>query len=238
MLGKFSLQYRQDNEVLDFGKDCPMMEFVSFVIFVLKEIVIDLFAGGIISLFKGDIVFSRGWRRRKAKIEPALLYQHHRKHASEDVFWRAFKSKRDVMLVTIKSLHTRNRLKEMIESGEIAVRSLRILTLNPELPSSLFEALAKQINEPVENCITDCRNAHHIFQELTDKYKFVEVRRYDSLPTIQGVIVSDDYAFVELLTYQSNPEERTALMISKTAGPNSLQLFEQRFEKLWRDAKP
>jgi len=215
-----------------------MLAIPTFITFIAKEVVINLIAGGFIRLLRGDTIFFRGWRRRNEVIEPGLLYQRHRKQASEDRFWQAFKSKRDVLLITIKSLHTRNRLKEMIENGEVAVNSLRILTLNPDLPYSIFEALAKHINEPADNCINDCRDAYNVFCELASKYQYIEVRRYDTLPTLQGIIVNGNYAFVELLTYQSNPDERTALMISQADSPNSLRLLTHRFEILWKDSRP
>jgi len=214
-----------------------MAEVAGWISLIFKDILVNLVAGGIIRLFRGDVIFFRGWRRRKALIEPALLYQSHRKHASEDSFWRAFTSNRDVTLVTVKSLHTRNRLKEMLEKGKVSVRSLRILTLNPDMPPPIFDALAELLNEPAANCKTDCREAYETFRDLAAKYEFVSVQRYDSLPTIQGVIVADEYAFVELLTYHSNPDERTALMILMKDSPSSYKLIAERFDRLWQDTK-
>ncbi len=213
-----------------------MHEIYDFIIFVVREVVIELIVKGFVRLLRGDVIFFRGWRRRRQIVEPALLYRRHRQ-ASEDMFWPAFKSKRDVLFITIKSLHTRNRLKDMIEHGDVNVHSLKILTLNPELHHSVFEALARQINEPVDNCINDCRDAYRVFCELASKYSYIEVQRYDTLPTMQGVIVNGDYAFVELLTYQSIPDDRTALMITQVDSPNSLLLLTQRFERLWGDSK-
>lgn len=141
-------------------------------------------------------------------------------------------------MITIKSLHTRNRLKEMSENGEVAVRSLRILTLNPDTPLPIFEALARHINEPVINCITDSQDAYNVFRELESKYLFIHTRRYDTLPTMQGVIVISEYAQIELLTYQTNPDERTAILITQKEAPESLKLITERFNKLWEESVP
>ena len=209
---------------------------MEIIIFFIKDIFIDFIIKGFFEFIKGDVVFFRGWKRRKEFVEVGLLYPYHRKYANEKIFWDSFKSKKDVTLITIKSLHTRNKLLERIESGEVSVLSLKILTLNPELPRPIFISLSKLINEPVENCVKDSQDAYNLFKELEHKYNFIEVRKYDNIPTLQGVIVSDQSALIELLTYHSSPDERTAFLLTKKDNPKSLQNFAKKIDLLWKEA--
>ncbi|MHB8579663.1 MAG: hypothetical protein ACYDA4_07355 [Ignavibacteriaceae bacterium] len=207
------------------------------IIFIIKDIFLDFIIKGVVEFFKGNVVFFRGWKKRKEFVEVGLLYPHHRKYSNEKIFWDSFKSRKDITLITIKSLHTRNNLIERIGNGEVSVHSLKILTLNPNLAKPVFISLSKLLNEPVENCIQDIQDAYNLFKELEHKYSFIEVRKYDCIPTLQGIIVSDKSALIELLTYHSNPDERSAFLLTQKDNPVTLQHFAKKIDLLWKEAK-
>ena len=203
----------------------------------LRALLIDLLVKGLLNLVRGRPVFFAGWGLRNAHAEAGVVVPEHRRRYNGP-FWEAFRSGRDLTLITIKSLHTRNQLEDRLKKGFVNVSSLRILTLDPYLDCSIFESLARLLNEPVDNCQGDVEKAYMGFRDLQSNYPIIEVRTYRSIPTMQGLLVGRDYVVIEQLTYQSSPDDRMALILPRIGAPNAFALVQDRFQALWRDATP
>jgi len=210
---------------------------IEFIIYVVKGFFYELLLKGIWALIRGRPFVLRGWQLRNKKAEAGLIFLDHRA-SKKDLFWNSFASPKDLLLITIASLHTRIRLGELLAEGSVRARSLRILTLDPTVPDAVFELHGKLLGEAAQEVKTHALDAYKDFKEWQSKYNCVEVRKYRITPALQGLIAGGEYAIIEQLTYRTVPDHRVAIYLSKKTTPVAMSVFEERFDDLWNDVEP
>ena len=176
---------------------------------------------------------------RKNFEQPWILLNHRRNFRNEFLF-DALRKPTEILFVTIMSKHTIQEIKTLDDDGNLKVKKLKVLTLKHcDEVDQVSESLSKHINEsPVESITTQINAANNEWRSFSTKHRSkIEVREYESIPTMQGFVVKGEYALVELLTYHSQPNQRAAILAKKDKNPELFKLFSTSFEKLWRESK-
>ena len=169
----------------------------------------------------------------------------------------ALKSGADVLLLTYMSEHTRTRVEQIFDECKrmgTKLPKLRVLAWYPgesEAPIALnldvVEAFRKTLGEKEthqEETYNQVRRALAGWRHLEKIWgkDVIEVRRYQSSPTMQGLIVKsskegESLAQIELLPYHTGPDERPALVLGLMDNPEIFKFFQDKWDLLWRDAE-
>jgi hypothetical protein len=64
-----------------------------------------------------------------------------------------------------------------------------------------------------------------------------DLRQYDSVPTLQGIIVKNEWALIELLPFHKKPNQRPAIYLSAEYDQELFELFTSAFEDLFDSAE-
>lgn len=206
---------------------------------MLEGIPTEIVGAGLVALLRRFYIFLRGKLTsllRDEQIEPGAICLRHRV-ASEAYFKNALQSEEDVLLISIMSSHTLANVKAYLRNGMVNVRRLRVLTWDPDLPSEVINEFARHLDEDATKCRNQVAEAWRGWKECEVKYRFVEVRRYKGVPTMQGVVVGGRSAMIELLPYHTPTAERCALLLADKGTPDALRLFVGAFESMWNDAE-
>jgi hypothetical protein len=160
----------------------------------------------------------------------------HRIHAREDYYERAFESGDDVLYISIMSQATLKEMNRYLEKARASNTRLRVMTWNPYIGKDVAEALRKHLNEPGD-IIPQIQQAAEGWQKFAEKYSGIDLRLYESMPTLQAVFVGSKWAVVEIMPYAAHPSDRPALILNSSDNPQVLRQFKDAFEKLWVDNK-
>jgi hypothetical protein len=175
---------------------------------------------------------------REPGTEPITLCLNHRLHTREQ-FKAAFANGRDLLFVTIMTQHTLKWMEPLFQVAAAKNARIRVLTWDPAVPPSAIEAFRLHLNENEHDhrrTVQQVKQASEGWDALSAKYSNIEVRRYRSSPTMQGLIVGDELAMIELLPYSTAPDDRPALILSRGLNPDAFALLRESFERLWRNA--
>lgn len=141
------------------------------------------------------------------------------------------------------------------EDGAKLPRKLRVLTWSPLYKDAegdtrgfgAIELFRKTLGENAANParthqqLSSAIEKWHELQKTFGK-EVIEVRKYQPIPTMQGMIVTsqnetESWAQIELLPYRTKPEDRPALLLKLKKDQELFKLFQEKWELLWRDAK-
>lgn len=210
--------------------------------------------------FGTHVLFTNAWERLKqigsilGRSEPseesvydrstlAAIFPAHRMTVRDKFYDEAFKSGREVLYVSIMSRDTlgdtmRDNLTRAIGAGT----QLKVLTWNPKVGQEVVEAFRKHLGEFEDDRLDAFRQVQSASREWAKMARdfrgaITEVRVYDSVPTLQGIIVKDDWALIELLPYRTKKEERPAIFVSARFDKDLYSLFEHQFGALWEHSK-
>jgi hypothetical protein len=196
------------------------------------------------------VAFQR--RLRKASVSARLSYgvdlpscapltvqMSHRKVLYETLFDYAFKHGGQTTLLTIKSAHTpevvKQRLPDIISSGT----QLDILTVDPSGAVGLFDAIAQHLGVTLEEVANDVRNAWDKWNQLASLApSHLKVFCFSSLPVWQGYVVGEKYAVIELLPCGSLPGERPAIIALNGINGEAFELFVESVRRIPRSPAP
>jgi len=166
----------------------------------------------------------------------------HRKHTEAWFEETVCGPSSDVLLVSIASQHTLDLLSPWFADGLVKAKHFRVLTWRPR--SRLVTAsLCEHLGETLPRFAKNLRDAWKSWKQLQDKYEFVEVYGYSSVPTTQGVC-SDTAIKVELLPFHragldrgfhgwGSPDRRPAILATVTDSPMTYRVLKESFEDLW-----
>jgi hypothetical protein len=181
---------------------------------------------------------------RKGSIRLVRVDLKHHAHRHERL-QEALQADQDVLWVTIMSETTTKKLPELLQQGVVR-RKLKILTWDPESDVTV-EAFRQHLKENEENhslTLRQVREALTSWKSLKTKCAGVdiEVRKYPSCPTMQGLIVGSRedpkaWAVIELIPYATLQDERPGILLQNKQDPELLKLIYDCFDRLWNDSK-
>lgn len=211
--------------------------------------------------FSKHILFTNAWERIKqiksllggTKMPEENLYERailapvfpgHRATVRNRFYDEAFKTGKEVLYVSIMSRDTlgdsmRNNLKRATAAGT----RLRVLTWDPKVGAKVVETFRKHLGEferDHSGALRQVETARDEWTAMAKEYSSAieEVRVYDSVPTLQGIVVMGEWALIELLPYRTKKESRPAIFVSASIDKELYCLFESQFSLLWRHSKP
>jgi hypothetical protein len=167
----------------------------------------------------------------------------HAKHrdTTREQFDNAFKSGQEVVLLSIMSQHTIREIETLLQKAKNSRTRVKVLTLDPNVGHSTIEAIQLHLNEPPhETAVTaqQIKDAWEQWSALTKKYRDeLTVRKYRSIPTLQGLLVRDRYVVVELIPYDTRTRDRPGILITRDLDLELFNLFQEKFFSLWESAK-
>jgi hypothetical protein len=157
-----------------------------------------------------------------------------------DALDAAFKTGGDeICILSIMSrdtiLKVRNHLNTSAKTS--ADGKIKILTFDPDLSLDVAQAIRCHFGEhaTVTETVKQIRDAADLWRELSESFEVLEVRKYASIPTLQGIIVKE-WAHMELLPFRAAKGDRPAFCAKANHEPYSL--FKRAFDELWISAKP
>jgi len=190
------------------------------------------------AFFSRGIIFGASSSLRRLKKPSAFkattICLKHRNNTRERYYEGAFRSGKDVLYLSVMSQSTLKDMPSHLEECGKYGTTLRVLTWDQTVPKALIEAYRLHLNEPYpERAIEQARNAAKDWRELENQFKYLDVREYRSLPTMQGLIVKDSWALIELIPFNTHTHDRPALLLTPGADPELFELFRQKWEDLW-----
>jgi hypothetical protein len=169
----------------------------------------------------------------------AKLHVRHRNTTSkyyDDVFSTGL----EVFIVSIMSRHTLREIESRLREAEKSRTRLNVLTLDPTVDRSVVEAIRLHLNEPPQDTDITARQIRQAWEQwsvFAEKYTNVRVRRYRSIPTLQGVLVRDRDMSVELIPFDTQTRDRPGLFLTQKEDPDIFSLFQEKFVALWESAQ-
>jgi DNA-binding winged helix-turn-helix (wHTH) protein len=152
---------------------------------------------------------------------------------------KALLSGQDILLLTVMSQSMTKWIRKLLIKAVEKGTRLRVLTWSETVPV-VIEAFRKHIDE------NSARNTRHRtisqvidavadWTRLSKEFACVEVRKYKSVPTMQGFFVTgaEGWGIVELLPFATQPEKRPALILNSRTDSDVFRLFYDTFEDLW-----
>lgn len=177
--------------------------------------------------------------KRSSPFKLVTLCLNHRQ-PTRHRFEEAFVSGQDVLFITIMSQHTVKQIRPLLKKALDSNTRLRVLTLYPDLAHEAIEALRKHLDENRNNperTVVQVKEASVDWDNLAVEHNNIEVRKYRSSPTMQGLVVGKEWAQVELLPFATHPDYRPALILTAASDPEAFELFRGAFENLWNSAQ-
>ena len=170
---------------------------------------------------------------------PYIKLEHRKK--TKDEFAEAFEKGNEVIFLTIMSQHTRKQIEPYLKKAKSTRTKINILTFDPNAPTEVVESLQKHLKDSGATTISTKKQIEEAFQEwknFESQYpNIIEVRKYNSIPTMQGLFVKDKFISIELMTYETLPDDRAGALIYKDISPKLFDLIYQKYETLWIDAQ-
>ena len=169
-------------------------------------------------------------------FEQPLILLNHRRVFRDKFLFDVLQKPTRILFVTIMSKHTINEIKFLKLHGNLKVNELRVLTLKCNAEDDhIAEYLSNHLDErPAQNVRFQINTAINEWKQLSNDHNAkIFVRKYGSIPTMQGFIVEGEYALIELLTFHSQPNQRAAILAKKNENPELYELFSTSFESLW-----
>jgi hypothetical protein len=169
-------------------------------------------------------------------------FPRHRKTVWKKFYEAAFESGGEVLYVSVMSNRTLDGMARRLEIARKHGTTLKVLTWDPDVGRNVAKAFSRHLGEfedrPGGAC-AQTRDALNKWQRLAAQYPtaITGLRKYDSVPTMQGVIVKGEWALIELYPYHVTPDDRPALFLT----PHDRGLFKHfctAFEELFSDASP
>lgn len=172
-------------------------------------------------------------RLRFRRISP--IHTKHRNTTSE-YYDDAFTSGLEIFIVSIMSQHTLREMDARLRKAQASRTRVNVLTLDPNLDQSIVEAIRLHLNEPpydTEITMRQVKEAWEQWSSFAGKYPDVRVRKYRTIPTLQGILVRDKYASIELLPFDTQTDNRPGLFLTRSEDRELFNLFQDKFIKLW-----
>ena len=164
----------------------------------------------------------------------------HRKR-TEIEFAEAFEQGNEVIFLTIMSQHTRKQIEPLLVKAKSSRTKINILTFDPNASNEVIESLQKHLKDSGATTASTKKQIEEAFQEwkiFENQYpNIIEIRKYNSIPTVQGLFVKDKFISLELMTYVTLPKDRAGAQIYKDISPKLFDLIYQKYETLWIDAQ-
>jgi hypothetical protein len=149
----------------------------------------------------------------------------------------------DLLFLTIGSQHTLAQIEPWFESKLVKINHFRVLMWRPKSASTV-KALGRHLFENPDILQDNIEKAWKLWKKLENKHQFVQVARYVSTPTMQG-ICDDSSIKVELLPFNrvgpgfhecGSPNRRPALMVDRASHRGTYRQLRKMFEDLWRQS--
>ena len=168
-----------------------------------------------------------------------LIHTHHRSVIRQH-FENAFASGAEVFYLSIMSQHTLKEMESRLEKAQNTGSRINILTLDPDSDQAVIEAIRIHLNEPPYDTNVvhqQIRDAWRLWSLFAEKYSIVRVRKYRSIPTLQGVLVRDKYLTLELIPYNTQNADRPGIFLTQKENSELFILLQERFIRLWESQK-
>lgn len=167
------------------------------------------------------------------ELVPLCMFYRRRPVLRDQYYRAAFAGGDEVLYVTIMS---RDSFKTVEKSLSPATH-LRVLTWNPASEEEIV-GFSKHLKEEGDKLL-QTQEALEKWSRLEQQNPNIEVRTYDSTPTMQGVIVHKKWAMIELMPYARVPSLRPALLLhyQERAERKPFQFFADAFESLFSDSE-
>jgi hypothetical protein len=182
---------------------------------------------------------SRVTRAKKSYLRAAWIFLRHRTSVYEELYEASFESGGDVLYVSIMSESTlRDSMKENLQRAVLSRTKLRVLTWDPAVGADSVEAFRKHLNEKtnaqrqVEMALKNWTDLAHDFPKAIR-----QLRKYQSAPTMQGIVVKDRWALLELLPYGVRTRERPALLLDARTNVDLYEVLCSPLERLFEEAE-
>jgi len=189
-----------------------------------------LLALGVFQAVVGVFMFSRLKGNR-----PPQLHGRHRT-LTRKYFEEAFMDTSEIFILSIMSQHTVKEIELRLQKAQTSKTRVNILTLDPMTQHPVIEAIQLHLNEPpydTDATARQIKEAYELWTTFAKKYSNVQVRKYHSIPTMQGILVRDKYVTVELLPFNTQFNDRPGLYLTRKDDPDLFHLFQDKFIELW-----
>jgi hypothetical protein len=174
----------------------------------------------------------------------SVLLRHRRESIVHDrLYAKAFESGARVLIASIMSKHSLDEMAPHLQVAKQHRTVVRALTWDPNIPREVMEAFRKHLGEYKDRpagALEQVKDAAVTWKRLASEWPTVlaEVRKYDSSPTMQGILVEDQWALVELMPFHRTTGERPALYLVSSIDTELFALFQSAFRDLFDSARP
>ena len=178
---------------------------------------------------------------RECKI--AAVFLQHRRTVSDRFYEKAFEAGGNVLYVSIMSKDTLDEMEGRLDKARHSATSIRVLTWDAGVGGQVVEAFRRHLGEYKTNpkgAFSQVKDASAEWNRLRERYPdvIVDLRRYSSVPTMQGILVKGAWVLVELMPYHTTKDMRPALFLTPKLDPELYPIFAGAFEGLYIDSKP
>jgi hypothetical protein len=176
-------------------------------------------------------------------IRVVTAFFRHRNVVYEKLYEQAFETATNVTYVSIMSRGTLDAMTLHLNRAKDRGTKIRVLTWDPAVGPKVVEAFRKHLGEYEDDppgAYRQVQSASTRWQTLATEFPTVitGIRQYDSVPTMQGLIVKDQWALIELLPFHKSVRERPALYLSASLDAEMFSLFDTAFDSLYNCSKP
>lgn len=170
--------------------------------------------------------------RTVSKIEHCTTIPAHREQA-KDYLPEALQREINILWLTIMSQHTTKWLARLFLEKRVKAKTIRVLTLDPNVDEAVIRSFARHLNEPPSEAVIQVKAAWNAWCELSRDYPRLSVRAYSSSPTLQGVFLDEGEAIIEVMSFHSGPNERVGLLVTAKNSPETFRTLASATEHMW-----
>ncbi len=170
-------------------------------------------------------------------LVPLCMF-HRRRPKLRDKYYRAaLASGGRVLYISVMSRRSFKLLEENLSEDT----QLQVLTWNPASVEEIV-AFSKHLQEEGDK-LDQTQGALEKWAKLERDQANIEVRTYESTPTMQGIVVEKQWAMIELMPYGRGPSLRPAILLRyrEKAERMAFLFFADAFQSLFnasKDRKP
>ena len=157
-----------------------------------------------------------------------------------EFYKEAFETKQDLLIVSIMSQHTIKAIEPHLTKALANNKKVDVLTFDPESNEETIEAIRKHLNENSDDPSKTKEQIEQALDQwtaLANKFNNLEIRKYKTIPTVQGIFVKEKFIVLEIMAYSSEPRERPGLIVEKDKDQELFIFLQDRYNKLWLDNK-
>lgn len=171
------------------------------------------------------------------ECNPLRIHLKHRDVTKDFFENQAFQCGTEMYYLSIMSEHTLTDMEARLRRAQETGTHVRVMTFDPSVHKAVAEAICLHFREfprGLEDTREQIRKASALWSALADKYHdTMTLRRYNSIPTLQAVLIFNLKISIELMPYDTRPDDRPGLFLTRKDDEALFNLFQEKILALW-----